>query len=217
MPSQGAATNQGHLVSPTGDTTDPRIGHPEAGKRSLARVRRFVLATSRTAVITMVAAATALIPSGTAAAAGATLQVANPVCDASTSPRTISVAPPLATAMDDTAATDTNLVRYWARLYNASTGAVVTNWSYGGQTTSTDTAAGAFPVAGKAFGTPYYIRYRPSISAPLKVQYFVAWYRTNGALRATTTFVPPRFKLVTLVYIFGSGFVPVVSGTTPTC
>jgi hypothetical protein len=171
----------------------------------------------RLGVVGALALATTFGSAAQASAAGPAVGIPNSVCDVSTSPRKISVAPPVVTAINDTTSTDRNYVRFWVRLFNTSTGAVVTDWTYAGQTTSTDTTPGVFPTAGTAFGTPYSVQYTTTSTASLRVQYSIAWYRTDWTLRAADTYIPTQFKLVSMVSMYPYGSVPAVTGTNATC
>jgi hypothetical protein len=180
-------------------------------------VRKMARLTVRVHAVTTLAGSLAVGTTSHANAAGAMVNWNNPVCDVSTSPRKISVAPPQVTAMDDTTATDRNYIQYWVRVLDATTNSAVTGWTYGGQTTSTDTTSGAFPVAGTTFGTQYYARFTSTSLTALRVQYSIAWYRMDGSLRYSQTIIPAQFKLVSSIWMYPGYFVPIVTGTTPTC
>jgi hypothetical protein len=180
-------------------------------------IRRARSAAFRLAAVSALALSATFGTAAHASAATVSVSLPDSVCDVSTSPRKISVAPPVVTAINDTTSTDRNYVRYWVRLYNASTGAVVTDWTYGGQTTSTDATPGGFPTVGTAFGTPYNVRYTSSSATNFRVQYSIAWYRTDWTLRASSTYVSTEFKLVSSMWMYPGYYVPVVTGTSAIC
>ena len=152
---------------------------------------------------------------GIAAAASGTggYSQAAAICDMSKFTRQISVPPPAVTAVDSTNYTDTNYIRYWERLYDANTGQIIVDWVDGGKTTSTDVTAGAFPLSGYAYGTPYGIRFSLSGSASVRIQTFVAWYSTNWSLLATAVWTISYFNVYGLQFGYGSTYL----GTKSAC
>lgn len=145
------------------------------------------------------------------------LSFANPICDLSKAPRDLYVVAPRVLAPNDTAATDVSTVRYWTRLYDADTLAVLTGWRFGGTAMATDTAPAQFGTAGRAYGQAYSVKYSITTTARVRVQYYVAWYRADGTVRATSAPGASTYRIAQLLWFYGVGYVPTLTTTGPTC
>jgi len=184
-----------------------------------------VTAIARTAAVASLAVSfvvTAGFVRPTAAAAATTpppVAAGIVTCDATSAPgRLLYIPAPSVKAINATAGTDKNTVRYWTRYYNFSTGAVMSDWVLGGVGTATDTTAAPFKNSGTIYGNPYAARYAIASGQPnVRAQYFVAWYNpTTGAVLAPSTPYVASYKLVTLTttYIYGTGWVTVSTSST---
>ncbi len=159
--------------------------------------------------IVMATAVTAIDPHG-AAAAGASMGWKNPMCDATVAPRVLYIGAPTVTAYDDTAGTDVNNIRYWTRLYDAQTGTPITTWYFAGEARATDVTPAAFPVAGTRFNQAYSVHYSiPNTTPNVRVQFSIAWYRTDWSLRQTSSpsVVTYRLAQISTTYVYGTGWV----------
>lgn len=147
-------------------------------------------------------------PSFAAAATTPAVAAGKPMCDATAVTRQLYVQAPQVKAFNTTAATDKNTIRYWTRLFDATTGAILTDWFLGGVASATDTTAAPFSRSGMIYGQPWSVRYPIANGTPnVRVQYYVAWYKTDGTLIGTATPYVATYRLALLnsVYIYGSG------------
>ena len=89
---------------------------------------------------------------------------------------------------------DRQAVHYWVRAYNYNTGAVLTDWAYGGGAWANDNYAAAFPAQG-TFATQRYITKWRVTGQPVRLQYSVAWYSTGGTLLGTNDPIATSYQL----------------------
>lgn len=164
------------------------------------------------------AGATFVKPQVAAAATPPPVASGTVTCDATNGAAHLLYIPaPTVKAINATAGTDKNTIRYWTRYYNASTGVVLSDWVLGGVASATDTSAAPFSQKGVIYGSPWSARYALATGSPnVRAQYFVAWYATDGTVLATSTPYVASYKLVTktTVYIYGTGYVTVTTTST---
>lgn len=128
--------------------------------------------------------------------------------------RTIYASIPTMFASNRTAGAgnDAQIVRYWVRAYDITTGGVLTNWVAGGAAWANDNASAVFPSAGTAWGVSYNAKFTTTNPNSVRLQYYLAWYTSADVQLGTTDFVITQYKYIGIY--MGA---PYLGGTAGSC
>jgi hypothetical protein len=111
------------------------------------------------------------------------------------------------------AGNDRQIARYWVKAVNATSGATIVDWQYGGQANVNDNQAGAFSAARGPFGSPYWRSFALVGGPTVQLRYFVDWWTSDGRTQLGTA----EFTASANVYRWSGAGTNIVAGTFSYC